>query len=303
MQAIGDLLARMLAISFAELLDIGLVSAMIFGLLYVVRGTRAIQLLRGILLLVLFAFLVNQVLPLQAFKGIVTAILPAILVSIPVIFQPELRRSFERLGRSGIFSLREGVGLDSGVANQVSRAARRLSDERHGALIVIERRTSLDEILESGVSLDAALTDDLLVQIFYPKSPLHDGAVVIRGGRILAAKVVLPLGEPNAQVRRLGTRHLAALSITRTADVVTVVVSEETGTISLAEDGRLVRGLDQGALAKRLNQAFAGDEVQKGLVREELMPVINALGGRRGFHLPPSDRASLEPAAGFAGAE
>jgi uncharacterized protein (TIGR00159 family) len=256
MQRLTDLRLYLLSMGLNEILDVLLVATLIYGLLYVVKGTRAIQLLRGILLVVLFSYLFSQFLELPAFTGILKQILPAILVSIPVIFQPELRRAFERLGRAGIFSFRGADEVDTGFVSMVSLAARQLSEQKHGALMVIERGTRLDDIAERGVTMDAKVSDDLLTQIFYPNSPLHDGAVIIRGGRVLAARVVLPLSEQASQSRHLGTRHLAANNITRLADVVAVVVSEETGTISLAEDGRLVRGLDEGELNKRLYRAL-----------------------------------------------
>jgi diadenylate cyclase len=286
MQRLTDLRIYMLSMGLNEILDVLLVAALVYGLLYVVRGTRAIQLLRGILLLVLFSYLFSQFLELPAFTGIMRQILPAILVSIPVIFQPELRRAFERLGRAGIFTLRSADEVDTGFLSMVSLAARQLSEQKHGALVVIERGTRLDDIAERGVTMDARVSDDLLTQIFYPNSPLHDGAVIIRNGRILAARVVLPQSEHASQSRHLGTRHLAANAITRLADVVAVVVSEETGTISLAEDGRLVRGLDEGELNKRLYRALteASEPVQR--VSENVESVgrlFGALAGRLGL--------------------
>ncbi|MCB9175633.1 MAG: TIGR00159 family protein [Caldilineae bacterium] len=272
MNQLSDLWIYILSMGPSEVLDVLLVAALIYGLLYVVRGARAAQLLRGILILVLFVFVVSQYLQLPAFQGILRAILPAILVSVPVIFQPELRRAFERLGRPGLFSLRAGERLDSGFATVIALAARRLADQRHGALIVIERGSRLDELTERGVALDAALGEDLLAQIFYPNSPLHDGAVVVRNGRIAAARVVLPLGEQTTQSRGLGTRHLAAISITRSADVVAVVVSEESGIVSMAQDGRLTRRLDEGALAQRLYRALLEPEAPATI--RALEPVV-----------------------------
>ncbi len=275
MDRLSDLSIYILSMGLAEALDILLVAALIFALLYVVRGARAAQLLRGILILVLFVFVVSQYLDLPAFSSILSAILPAILVSVPVIFQPELRRAFERLGRPGLFSLRGGEGMDPGFATVVALAARRLADQKHGALIVIERGTRLDDLTERGVSLDAELSEELLAQIFYPNSPLHDGAVVLREGRVVAARVVLPLGEQTSQSRGLGTRHLAAISITRSSDVVAVVVSEESGIISMAQDGRLTRRLDEGALSQRLYRALLEPEEQA--TRRVLEPMVRPL--------------------------
>lgn len=276
MDRLSEVWIYVLSIGVSEAFDIFLVAALIFALLYVVRGARAAQLLRGILLMVLFVVVISQYLDLLAFSSIVQTILPAILVSIPVIFQPELRRAFERLGRPGIFSLRAAESLDQGFATVIALAARGLAEKRHGALIVIERGTSLEELTERGVNLDAALSQELLAQIFFPNSPLHDGAVVLRAGRVAAARVVLPLGEQTTQSRNLGTRHLAAVSITRSADVVAVVVSEETGIVSIAEGGRLTRRLDEGAVAQRLYRALAnGDSTA---TRRVLEPLVRPLG-------------------------
>ncbi len=255
MQQLGDIATRILAMHLMDVIDVLLVAGLIYAMLYAVRGTRAVQLLRGILLLILVVFLITQVASLYAFSWLIEVILPALVIALPVIFQPELRRALERLGRAGLVLTRasESSAADA-TATVVSLAVRQLSEAKHGALILLERETGLDDLVERGVKLDAQVSVDLLVQIFHPRTPLHDGAVILRGGRILAASVVLPLGETRSGPRGLGTRHLAALSISETTDAVAVVVSEETGTISLAHDGELLRHLDEGELSRLIYQ-------------------------------------------------
>jgi len=258
MQQLRDLSIYALAMTAADVVDILLVASLIYGLLYVVRGTRAIQLLRGILLVVLFVFVFNQLLPLPAFARMVSALLPAILVSIPVIFQPELRRAFERLGRAGLFAGRTAeASATQSLVNSLAQAAQTLAAARHGALVVIERDTALDDVAERGLPLDARVTPDLLVQVFHPNTPLHDGAVILRGDRMVAARAVLPLRDTPLDDPTLGTRHLAALSIAESTDALAVVVSEETGGISVAYDGEIRRCHDASELARRLHEALA----------------------------------------------
>ena len=235
-------------------------AALVYGLLYVVRGTRAVQLLRGLLIVVLLVFTFNQFLSLPAFERVVSKLLPAILISVPVIFQPELRRAFERLGQAGLLTARPNDRADhADWVSAVVAASRQLSDLRHGALMVVERQPSLEELCERALPIDAVVTSDLLVQVFVPNSPLHDGAVVLRHGRLVAARVVLPISDALPDDPTLGTRHLAAISIATSTDAMAVVVSEETGTISLANDGRLVRCADAADLSRLLHAALAHD--------------------------------------------
>jgi diadenylate cyclase len=253
MDQFGDLGTYILAMRPADVVDVALVGLLVFLLLYAVRGTRAVPLIRGILLLVLVLFLVGQVAQLQAFGYFARFLLPAIAIALPVIFQPEIRRALERLGRAGLVLSRPASGAgESAIVTVISLAARQLAAERTGALIVLERTVRLDETVVRGVVLDAAPSVELLRQVFVPNTPLHDGALLIREGRIAAAGVVLPLSDTVRDDRDLGTRHLAARSVTENTDALAVVVSEETGVISLARDGELIRHLDQGELARLL---------------------------------------------------
>lgn len=234
-----------------SIVDILLVTAVIFLLLQLVRGTQAIVLLRGIIILVVLVALFTTFFHLSAFSWLLSNTLPALLIAIPVIFAPEIRRALERLGRASTWlnwGLREtGEGLP--VIQALATAAQRLAERRHGGLIIIEREVGLKNYADTGVALDAAVTVELLLQIFYPNSPLHDGGVIIQGNRIIAAACVLPLstseGLPD---RKMGLRHRAALGISESSDAVAVVVSEETGILSVAHNGRMIQRLDAARL-------------------------------------------------------
>jgi diadenylate cyclase len=233
-----------------DALDILLVAFIFFWFLYLVRGTRAVPLLRGVIFLIIVVTLLSSLTRLRAFGWLTQRALPALLVAIPVVFQQELRRALERVGRAGtLFGRGTGshAALEQALA-AIAQACRILSERRQGALIVLERETGLQEFVDSGVLLEAALTSDLLVTIFDPHTMLHDGAVIVRRGRLLAAACVLPLSSAFLADRQLGLRHRAAIGVTEESDAIAVVVSETRGSISIAHNGRIIRNLD----AKRL---------------------------------------------------
>lgn len=248
-------------LDWINLLDLLLVTAVFFFLLNLVRGTQAAVLLRGMILLILVIALLTSLLPLPAFSWLLRTTLPTLLVAIPVIFAPEIRRALERLGRAGSWL------TPAQAASQIERtiaaictASQRLADHHYGALIVIERETRLEEYVETGVRLDALLTPELLLQIFYLNTPLHDGAVIVRRDRVAAAACVLPLSSGGAvsrsPERQMGLRHRAALGISEVSDAVSIVVSEETGTISVTHNGRMIRRLDLGRLRNILTAFY-----------------------------------------------
>ncbi len=243
-----------------DLIDIALVTALIFQVLLLVRGTRAVQLALG--LAVLFAvYTAARILRLSTLQFVLSYIGVVIPIALLVIFQPELRRMLEQLGRGGVFVSGFGPGLDREgtirLVNDVARACRVLSSRKIGALIVLERRTGLNDVIESGIKVDAFVTVQLLITTFFPNTPLHDGAVVVRGNRLMAAGCLLPLSENPNLSRTLGTRHRAALGLTEATDAVAVVVSEETGAISVARDGQLARGLAEEELKVMLLSLIA----------------------------------------------
>jgi diadenylate cyclase len=237
----------------ATVLDIGITALLIYWLFSLIRGTRAVRLVIGVSVLFVVYFaarllqlrLLTQILETGAVVG---------LFALVVIFQPEIRRALDRIGQVG--SMRWLLSAEDRtaeqVAGEVARAAALLSAEGHGALIVLERETGLEEIAESGVMIHGDLSADLLRTVFTPRSALHDGAVIVRGARILAAGALLPLAETTVHAERYGTRHRAALGITEQTDAVVVVVSEENGQISLVQRARIVRNLNEGQLARQI---------------------------------------------------
>jgi diadenylate cyclase len=289
--------------------DIAITALLIYWLFSLIRGTRAVRLVVGVCLLFLvygaaLAFdlrLLTLILQTGAYVG---------LFALVVVFQPELRRALDRIGRLGSLGWLISPAEQSRathIAAEVASAAARLSHEGHGALIVIERESGLQEIAETGVMLHADISADLLVTVFSPKTPLHDGAVVIRGDTILAAGALLPSAETTIPLERFGTRHRAALGMTEQTDALVVVVSEESGQISLVERARIVRNLDEPKLARAL-MAHLHPQVGGGrLLRDtgrstHVAPSVRALarkarfGGRRlSPEAPRKDRPERRP--------
>ena len=251
-----------------SLVDILLVATVIFALLFVLRGSQAINLLRGVVLLTVIVFLLSSVLRLRAISWLLRAVLPALLFAIPVIFQPEIRRALDRLGRASTLlassNRRENMRT---IVDAIVTASQSLSEKHFGGLIVIEREVGLQEVIDTGVAMNAFVSSELLVQIFFKDTPLHDGAVVLRGNIISAAACVLPLStEASLTDRQLGLRHRAAIGVTETSDAVAVVVSEETGGISVVQNGRLIRRLDAARL-RNILMAFSRPRTTRVLTR------------------------------------
>ncbi|HSO29361.1 MAG TPA: diadenylate cyclase CdaA [Candidatus Sulfomarinibacteraceae bacterium] len=282
-----ELLASILdQVRLTTLLDIGLTAVLIYWLFSLIRGTRAVRLVIGVSVLFVVYF-AAQAFTLRLLTQILQAGAVVGFVALVVIFQPELRRALERIGRVGSFAWlfpAENREADR-VAAQVARAAALLSGDGHGALIVLERDTGLEEIAETGVMIHGDLSVDLLRTIFTPRAALHDGAVIVRGPTILAAGALLPLAETTVHSERLGTRHRAALGITEQTDAVVVVVSEENGQVSLVERARIVRNLSELQLARSL-RALLHSQAEQGRFRLRSAaeptrpgPAIRGLGG------------------------
>jgi len=276
---IADIFWYLQRASWIDVIDILLVALIFFWLLYLVRGTRAVPLLRGVIFLVIAVVLLSGFIELLALGWVIERALPALLVAIPVVFQPELRRALEQLGRPGAL-----VGWRTGkrevlehALSTVAEASATLADRHHGALIVLERQTGLQEFVESGVQLDAEISFELLLTVFNPNTTLHDGAVIIREGRVLAAACVLPLSTAFLADRQLGLRHRAGLGVTEESDAIGVVVSEERGAISITHNGRIIRNLDAKRLEKVL-RAFYQPVLEQGR-RNWLLQLRRLLGG------------------------
>jgi diadenylate cyclase len=253
--------------------DVAITALLIYWLFSLIRGTRAVRLVVGVcFLLVVYGAAVTF--DLRLLKVILQTSAYVGLFALVVVFQPELRRALDRIGRLGslgwlISPAEQSTAVH--IATEVASASERLSREGHGALIVIERETGLQEIAENGVMLHADVSADLLVTLFSPKTPLHDGAVVIRGDQILAAGALLPSAETTIPLERFGTRHKAALGITEQTDAIVVVVSEESGQISLVERARIVRNLNEAKLAHDL-AALLHPQTAGGIFRQERTP-------------------------------
>lgn len=252
-------------LNWLSVLDILLVTLIFFAVLYSFRDTQAMVLLRGVIFLVVTLVLFTTLVELPAFSWLVQNALPALLVAIPVVFAPEIRRALERLGRAGIFTLaattaRPADADTAKVLRAIVEAATRLSARQHGALIVIQRQDSLEQYIETGVQMRAHVTPELLLQIFYPDTPLHDGAVIIADGRIVAAACVMPLSASGvlnrSPERQMGLRHRAALGVSEVSDAVSIVVSEQSGSISISHAGRMIRRIDPERLEKILAAFF-----------------------------------------------
>ena len=244
-----------ISIEPTTVLDIALTAFLFYGLFSLIQGTRAVRLVIGAIVLY-GVYAMAQLLDLRLLSGILQTGAVVGLLALVVIFQPELRRALERIGRVGslgwAFAPSGAAGLAEGVARTLARTAAAFAATRTGALIVIERETGLEDTAETGVMLHADLSEELLESIFAPRTALHDGAVIIRGGRILAAGAVLPLSEISVHRERYGTRHRAAIGVTEQTDAVVIVVSEETGSIGLVQRGRLLRDLDEERLRTAL---------------------------------------------------
>ncbi|MBC7872281.1 MAG: TIGR00159 family protein, partial [Chitinophagaceae bacterium] len=247
--------------------DIFIVALFFFGISFLFRGTQAVALLRGTVLLLVGLIVISSLFQFQALSWLLSNALTVLAVAIPVIFQPELRRALERLGRGGILFNRQAPDhLRMKIIDEVVQAAEKLAERRHGALIVLQRNSSLQEFIRTGVALNSDVNAQILLTIFWPKTELHDGAAIIDdNGQIASAASVLPLtANRNLPGPKMGTRHRAALGISEVTDALCVVISEETGKIAITQGGRMVARLDTERLRTILN-AFYGPTQERAL--------------------------------------
>jgi diadenylate cyclase len=264
----------------ADIADIIATSILFYYILLLIRGTRAVQIITGLVVLLGLAGLAN-LFHLLLLSSILNLIIIGAAVSIPIIFQPELRRVLEQLGRGRFFRFNEGDemtsarGEDKAMA-MLAKAAFLLSRNKYGALIVIEQQTGLKEFVESGTTLNAALSPELLLSLFVPRSPLHDGAVIVQDGVIEAAGCFLPLAEQSLTEGRLGTRHRAALGVSEQTDAVVIVVSEESGTIKVAREGKLTREIEDETRLFRVLLASTRQRRHPREIRDDLVTHLRA---------------------------
>lgn len=251
-----NLVTRGQPFGWNNVLDVVIVAVFIYYVLVLIRGTRAVQLLIGVLVLVLVYFIATS-LHLTLTTLLLQALFAVALIALVVVFQPELRRALGQIGQLGALNRLLAPGTEEeleGIVDELVRAALLISDAKHGALVVLERATGLQDYSETGVPVNGKLTAELLASIFMTRSPLHDGAVIVRGGQILAAACLLPLEESAERgAHRYGMRHRAALSISAQTDAIVVVVSEETQAISIAAGGRIIGALDEERLRRVLS--------------------------------------------------
>lgn len=250
--------------SIKDIVDILLVSYIAYRVIILIRGTRAVQLLQGIVLLV-FIWALSTWLNLYTLKWLMNQVFTLGIVTVLIIFHPELRRALEQLGRGKLFTRSSPEEEDvSHQINEVIKSVNYLALRKIGALIVFERNTGLNDYIESGIKMQSKLSSELLSNVFVPNTPLHDGAVIIRGGKIMAAGCYLPLSENPFISKELGTRHRAAIGITEVCDAISVVVSEETGQITLALNGQIVRNIKEESLISKLFEELRPQFKAKG---------------------------------------
>lgn len=270
-------------LDWLSVIDIFLVAAIFFLILLVLRDTQAIVLLRGGLVLIALLGVLTSLEVLPAFSWLVSSTLPALVLAIPVIFAPEIRRALERLGRTSTL-LPQSQRTEFDIIGSLVAAVTRLSNRKHGALIVLQRTDSLQEYIQTGVTLEARLTSELLLQIFYPNTPLHDGAVIIKNDQVVAASCVMPLSSSGSLVRsperEMGLRHRAALGTSEVGDAVSIVVSEETGTISITHGGRMISNLNAERL-KNILKTFYQPEEPENFFARIFYRIFPGAGGRR----------------------
>ncbi|WP_028274704.1 diadenylate cyclase CdaA [Atopococcus tabaci] len=242
-----------------NLLDIAIVAFVINQLMKIVKGTRAVQLLKGIGVILLIKF-ASSFFELRTTEYIVDYVIQWSALALIIIFQPELRRGLEHLGRGSLFPRKRKINPSEQLVQDISRATQYMSRRRIGALMSIEIDTSLEEYIGTGISLDADVSGELLINIFVPNTPLHDGAVILKDFKIASAASYLPLSESPAIPKKLGTRHRAAIGLSEVSDAITVVVSEETGEISVARQGNLISPMTKEELETYLRKELVSEE-------------------------------------------
>jgi len=246
--------------SWRDIVDIIIVAVIIYSLIRIMSGTRALQVLKGLGIIVILA-IVFSILSLQTVTWMLSWLLNAAVVVLVILFQPEIRRALEKLGGGKFFGVIIAPREDADrIVEELMRAIINMSKRKVGALIVFERKTGLKDIIETGTFINAEITSELIENIFYPNTPLHDGAMIIKEGKIIAAGCFLPLSDNKQISSELGTRHRAALGVSEVSDSYTIVVSEETGVISYMFDGMLTRYLDIPTLRDILERIFIKTE-------------------------------------------
>ena len=256
------------------IVDIAVITVIIYRMALLIRGTRAMQMMLGILILVGCAFLLSQVYPLTALKWFMDKFYSSIIIIIVILFQEDIRRVLSRMGKGGFLPAGEYISSKQ-MLDEITRSATALAAKRIGALLVIERRILLARYVDIGTLLDARISKELIVSIFHPSSPIHDGAVILQKGRIAAAGCFLPLTRDDNIDPNLGTRHRAAIGISQETDALVVAVSEESAAVSLVVDGHVSKDLSSKELRKALRNLLSQDD-------EEVFKASRVSGSSRG---------------------
>nr|WP_206708497.1 diadenylate cyclase CdaA [Koleobacter methoxysyntrophicus] len=265
MKVLEQIMELFKQLRFMDLIDIAIVAYVAYRAILLIRGTRAVQLIKGLAVLII-STKASEWLGLYTINWLLRNTMTVGVIALLIVFQPELRRALEQLGRGGFlvnpfFSISEEE--INKLINELAHAVQVFTKNKMGALIVLERNTGLNEVIETGIEIGGKVTAELLVNIFIPNTPLHDGAVVIRNDKIMAAGCFLPLTENPNLSKELGTRHRAALGITEQSDAVSIIVSEETGVISVAVDGKLTRYLDIKTFKEMIKNLLHSKKEQK----------------------------------------
>lgn len=245
-----------------NLVDIIIVAFFIYQLMRIVRGTRAVELLKGIGIILILKF-ISVIFQLNTTEFVVDFVIQWSALALIIIFQPELRRGLEHLGRGTIFGRKRRINPSERIVDNLSYAIQYMGKRRIGALISLEMDTGLDEYIATGIPIDAELSSELLINIFIPNTPLHDGAVIIKDYKIATAASYLPLSESPAIPKKLGTRHRAAIGLSEVSDAITIIVSEETGEVSITRRGNLISDMSNEEVVKYLNKELVETEKEK----------------------------------------
>ena len=245
-----------------NLVDIIIVAFFIYQLMRIVRGTRAVELLKGIGIILILKF-ISVIFQLNTTEFVVDFVIQWSALALIIIFQPELRRGLEHLGRGTIFGRKRRINPSERIVDNLSYAIQYMGKRRIGALISLEMDTGLEEYIATGIPIDAELSSELLINIFIPNTPLHDGAVIIKDYKIATAASYLPLSESPAIPKKLGTRHRAAIGLSEVSDAITIIVSEETGEVSITRRGNLISDMSNEEVVKYLNKELVETEKEK----------------------------------------
>jgi len=248
-------------VGFWDVIDILIVAIILYKVYEMLQDTRAITLVKGLIVLMIVT-LCASLLELHVISWLLQKSVQLLFVALPIVFQPELRRALERLGQGRFLGLDQYLDAEeaNSITNEIDKAVFNMADKKIGALLVIEKNVGINEIIDTGIKIDGLITTEFLMNVFIPNTPLHDGAAVIRGKRLVAAGCYLPLTENRSLSSELGTRHRAGIGLSEQCDAVIIIVSEETGVVSVAENGRIERYMTHDSLRQRIRPLFVNEK-------------------------------------------